>query len=441
MKSESTLSLRRLRPILVALSFLCVAVPVAARAEDAPQDGAIAELRVAVQALQAEQARARARIAELEAVLTGQDGARPIPAPAPGSTPRAVVAPIEGDPATRSVASSPSRLALSGDVRVRYESNFGVKGVRDRDRSALRARLRATYAVNRWLMVGGQLTTGDLDDPNSSDVTLSNFDNDLQISLDQAYIRLAPGNFQALLGKIPQPFVRTELVWDGDVSPAGVSLGYATSLGGTKLKANALYFLVDEAVAGPDSRMIGGQIAVETPPAQLQAELAVGYYDYTLRSVAGAAAGDFRSNLLADGRYLSDFNLLDVIAAVTWNGLGARWPVRIVGDYVHNFGAATAADTGFSLDLLIGRASRTGDWRVSYGYAQAETDAVLAAFSQDNTNLATNYVQHMLAVDFVPRTNVTLNATYYRYRQKDMVDGLDPIGWQNRLRFNFMIGF
>jgi hypothetical protein len=408
-------------PLCAALLLGSSLTPAAA----APADD-IAELKAAVEALRAEQARAQARIAELEGALARQR-----------ETPVAVAAAPAAAPAP--VSSEPSRLSLSGDMRVRYESNFGVAGARDRDRGVLRARLRAAYAVNDWLTVGGELATGDPDDPNSADMTLSNFDDDLQVSLDQAYIRLTPGDLQVHLGKIPQPFMRTELVWDGDVSPQGASAAYTADLGGVKLKAAGLYFLVDESIAGPDSRMIGGQLAMQTPSAPIQAELAVGYFDYSLRSLAGADAGDFRSNLFAGGRYLSDFNLLDVIAALTWNGLGEKWPVRLVGDYVHNYGAATDADTGFGVDLLVGRAAKPGDWRFAYGYAEADTDAVLAAFSQDNTNIATNYMQHTLAIDFVPKHNLVLNATYYRYRQKDGVIG--PVDWQNRLRLNFLVNF
>jgi hypothetical protein len=403
-------------PLCAALLLASSLTPAAA----APADD-IAELKAAVEALRAEQARAQARIAELEGALASQR-----------ETPVAVAA-------APTVSSEPSRLSLSGDMRVRYESNFGVAGARDRDRGVLRARLRAAYAVNDWLTVGGQLATGDPDDPNSTDMTLSNFDDDLQVSLDQAYIRLTPGDLQVHLGKIPQPFVRTELVWDGDVSPQGASAAYSADLGGVKVKATGLYFMVDESVAGPDSRMIGGQLSMQTPSAPIQAELAVGYFDYSLRSVAGGDAGDFRSNLFAGGRYLSDFNLLDVIAALTWNGLGEKWPVRLVGDYVHNYGAVTNADTGFGVDLLVGRASKPGDWRFTYGYAEAEADAVLAAFGHDNTNIGTNYMQHTLAIDFVPQHNLVLNATYYRYRQKDGVIG--PVDWQNRLRLNFLVNF
>jgi hypothetical protein len=48
-------------------------------------------------------------------------------------------------------------------------------------------------------------------------------------------------------------------------------------------------------------------------------------------------------------------------------------------------------------------------------------------------------MQHTLAIDFVPKHNLVLNATYYRYRQKDGVIG--PVDWQNRLRLNFLVNF
>lgn len=46
---------------------------------------------------------------------------------------------------------------------------------------------------------------------------------------------------------------------------------------------------------------------------------------------------------------------------------------------------------------------------------------MFAAFSQDNTGLATNYLQHMLSVDFLPAERLILNATWYRYRPKNPI--------------------
>ena len=208
------------------------------------------------------------------------------------------------------------------------------------------------------MAVGVQVTTGDPDDPNSADVTLSNFDDDLQISLDQLYTRLQYRDVQFVAGKIPQPLTRTDLLWDADVSPQGVSATYATQfLWATSLKTTALYFVIDESLTGRTSDMAGLQAAWNYPAASAwRYELAVGYYDYSLRSVVGADAGDFRSNAIDEtGNYVSDFNLLNIIGGVTYQGVGLRWPVRVTTDYVRNFGAAISADTAYSADVVIGR--------------------------------------------------------------------------------------
>lgn len=422
----------RTSPILCpAIAGLLLATPAAA-------GPTVEDLRREIETLRAEQARAAARIAGLETALQALS-----PAPAADRPPAPVVAAPSA--AAAAAPAAPPRLQVNGDFRLRYESNFGDNDARDRDRAVLRARLRATYAANSWLTLGGQIATGDPDDPNSTDVTLSNFDDDLQVSLDQAYLRANLGKLVIHGGKIPQPFVRTELVWDGDVSPQGVSVAYKAPLpGGAAFKATGLYFLVDESVAGPDSRMVGGQLGFETSAsAPWRFELAGSYYAYSLRSLAGGDSGDFRSNRLAGGRYVSDFNLVDVIGAVTYNGFGKAWPVRLVGDYVRNIGAVGGHEDGFGVDLQVGRTAEVGDWRFSYGYAEAETDAVLTAFSHDNTNVASNYLQHTLAVDYVAARNVILNATLHHYRPKKAANAGPnaPNDWLQRLRLNLLVNF
>lgn len=422
-------------------ALLASALPSAAQAQ-ATAD-VIAELRQEIAVLRAEHARSSQRIAELEAARVPAAAATG-DHPAPGQPSLLQLATTTILPAGTITFPAPSRLALSGDVRVRYETNFGDNDALDRNRGVLRARLRATYALNKWLMVGGQLATGDPNDPNSTDITLANFDNKLQVSLDQVYIRAKLGHLQLDAGKIAQPFNRTELVWDGDVSPQGVSAAFVSPVGGgVTFKTTGIYFIVDEASAGPDSDMIGVQLGLDfAPHSNLKLELAAGYYDYMLKSLGGGDTGDFRTNRFVAGRYLSDYNLLDVIAAVNWQGFGAQWPVRIVGDYAHNFGAADE-NSGFGADLIVGRAGKPHDLRFTYGYAQADTDAVLAAFSHDNTSIATNYLQHTLAADYTVTANLILNATFYHYRPKNAVYAgtNSPTDWLNRLRLNVLVTF
>lgn len=411
-------------------------------------------------AMEAELAAQRDRIARLEALverqsrliesLTGQSQAIAAHPSPPATVSPSSSSPGAGAPPTLAArpAEGPFRipgLDVAGDLRVREEFNLSDRGTRGRTRTVLRARLRATYAIDEHFTVGGQLATGDPDDPNSTDVTLGSFADDLDISLDQAWMRYQAGGLTAWAGKFPQPFLRTDLVWDGDVSPQGFATTYHVPLGGgAKLDGRAVYFIVDEASGGPDSAMLGFQGVLDAPLGpDLKMVLAGGYFRYRLNSLAGADAGDFRSNLMAGGRYLSRFHLLDGIASLTWSGLGARWPLALTGDYVRNQAAAVSADTGFNVEFSAGRATAPGDWRILYQYSEAEVDAVFAAFSHDNIGLATNYRVHGLGIDYVPADRLFLNATLYHYRPLDRrFAGLaQPSDWLNRIRLNLMMSF
>jgi hypothetical protein len=419
---------------LAAASALILAT--AARAQDADVTALreeIAELREQ-QAQQIEQIRRQTdeRVRAIEDALARlQSGARADDLPV-------AAAPV---PRQWEVPGAERRLSVSGDFRLRYERTSSATEV-TRNRGVVRGRLAARYELASWLTVGGRLATGDADDPNSTDVTLSDFADDLAVSLDQAYASMQLRGLQISAGKIPNPFVSTELVWDGDVNPHGVSGVW--SFGEERLGARlaGLYFIVNESASGPESVMRGMQASLEAAAGEVWTfELAGGYYNYRLQGILGADAGDIRSNLLAPGgqSYLSDFRLVDLLAAAEINPAGSGWPLRVVANHVRNRGAARSADSGYSLDVLWGRAAASSDVRLGYGYSTAEADAVLAAFSHDNTPLATNYRQHALSIDYVIQPNILVNGTWYRFRSLE--PGLLSGAWGNRLRLNLLARF
>ncbi|MBL0915448.1 MAG: putative porin [Sphingopyxis sp.] len=333
-------------------------------------------------------------------------------------------------------------LDVGGDMRVRQEWNF-VDG-RDRSRTAVRARVRATYAVSDHFAVGTQIATGDPDDPNSTDVTLGNFVDDFQVALDQAWIRYTNGGFAAYGGKFPQQFQRTDMLWDSDVSPQGVAASYGASIGKARIDARGLWFVIDEASVARDSDMLGGQLALSAPlGSDLKAGLTGSYYHYRLGSVAGADAGDFRGNLLAGGRYLSDFHLIEGIGTLGWSGLSERWPLAFTADYVKNLGAAVPGDTAFNLEFAAGRTAKPGDVRIAYNYSEVEVDSVLAAFSHDNIDLSTNYRLHGVGIGYVPAQHLQLDLLWYHYRPLDpaYAGSLSPSDWLDRIRLAFMVTF
>jgi hypothetical protein len=137
--------------------------------------------------------------------------------------------------------------------------------------------------------------------------------------------------------------------------------------------------------------------------------------------------------------------LIDAILIVDYRGFGPRYPLRFVGDFVKNDGAAASAqgeDKGYTLDLYLGKVAKKKDWRIQYGYALAEHDAVLAAFSHDNTTLPTNYEQHTLGIDYVVVENTILNLTFYHYRRHN-IKSASPIDndFFSRLRLNALVNF
>jgi len=338
------------------------------------------------------------------------------------------------------------RLKVSGDMRVRAQGDYSDKNGRDRVTGQVRARLGASFAVNERVTVGARLVTGDSNDPNSTDVQLSNWDDDFEVSLDLAYAQLNFGNLKVYGGKIPQPFVRTDLVWDGDVNPQGVSAVYKQPLAnGGAWRANALLFAIDSQAAGADSYMGGVQLGFDSPSwGPFKFDVSAGYYDYSLGSMVGGDSGDWRSNRLdMNGRYLSDYRLLDIVTGISWQGSNAKWPLRIVGDYVRNLGAVDNEDTGFGVDVTLGRASQAGDWRLTYGYSKTDVDAVMAAFSHDNLGIATNYKLHALTVDYTWMPKTMLSAIWYHYKPNDPLyaGSRQPDDWLDRFRVFLLVNF
>lgn len=335
---------------------------------------------------------------------------------------------------------APPALRFNGDFRVRYEHTSKGNNAPNLDREVVRLRVGITYPLREYLVVRGRFATGDPGDPNSTDVTLGKFVDDFAVSLDLASVELNRPRWGLVAGKFTNPLLTTELVWDSDVNPQGMS-GRVTlgKPGGVTGTLTGLYFVVDQQVGDSGSDMAGAQFALKAKAgAKWQVTAAAGYYDYRIRSLYNTDAGDIRGNrrVLGDTAYLSDFDLLNALVAIDYTGFGERFPVRIVGDYVHNSGA-NDLNTGWEADVYVGRMTRPSETRWRYGYAVAQTDAILAAFGQDNTTLGTNYEIHTLSVDGMPITGVVLTGTLYAYRPHEAA----VRQFQARLRLNAMVMF
>ncbi len=344
-------------------------------------------------------------------------------------------------------AASESRFAVSGDFRLRYETNSSDGPIPSWDRGVLRGRVAATYQLNDQLSMGARLATGDADNPRTTDTTISDFGSDFEISLDQAYVAWTNDRLFLTGGKFAKPFTSTELVWDGDVNPQGLGGYYDLfASGNARTRLSAIYFPINESIFEDSSSMAGGQLTVSSAIGEdWNLSLSSAYYDYEIGALSPTVPGGARgNNVTVDQRhYVSDFNLWDTVGTLEYRGLGDPWNIRLVADYVRNLGAEVAEDSGYGADIFVGDLQHSGHFLFRYGYAQVETDAVLGMFSNDNIVYPTNYELHTFSVDYALQEHTFLGLTSYLYRHLDWdADVMAyPNDWVSRTRLNLYFTF
>jgi hypothetical protein len=275
-------------------------------------------------------------------------------------------------------------FSFSGDIRLRDEPFFGGPSDQSQVRDRLRFRLRfaGDAELNNDFRSGFMLTTGDLNNPISTNQTANQFYTRKPLDLDRAFIEYRPHSFRPLTltgGKFAYPWVNTELTWDKDLNPEGLAQTLAFNLESAPLlKRLALvgFELPFAEVAGVSlknksivqSAVYGGQLQTEWKLTDwLKLSAYAGYYNWhnpdsvaLSVAVANAASPDLgllklNSNsdqnatvtttgtltatgqkVITNSQFASKFGILDVIARFDITTPAPRWPVVILGDFVQN---------------------------------------------------------------------------------------------------------
>ena len=119
-------------------------------------------------------------------------------------------------------------FTFSGDIRLREEPFFGgpANGSLDQNRERFRLRFNVDAKLNNDFSGGFSLASGDINDPTTTNQTVTGFYARKPIAIDKAFVQYTPHQFDHLTvisGKFAYPWYNTELTWDKDLNPEGAA--------------------------------------------------------------------------------------------------------------------------------------------------------------------------------------------------------------------------
>lgn len=300
-------------------------------------------------------------------------------------------------------------LKINGDFRGRYEGFFSDAPYLDstatdwveRTRWRYRLRLGVTANIKDNWEVGVRLTSSDAvgnfgGDPISGNSTMTSNGSKKFLYLDLAYMKWmavnSPDwNVALTLGKMENPLVFTDTIFDNDYTPEGLGQQVVYNLSGAHaLKFNAgQYSLREISGESDDVFLFGGQVRFDsTWNTHWSSSIGGGYVgimnsdQLTASSVPYNNRGNLRpvnpGSTPTLGAPLNSFETMVLDGGVTrtlasFPGYTGAFPIRIGGLYAYNFGADDN-NTGWEAGVTFGKAGKRKTYEISYRYKVLEGD-------------------------------------------------------------------
>jgi hypothetical protein len=269
--------------------------------------------------------------------------------------------------------------------------------------------------------VGFRLASGNNEDPTSTNQTMENMFSKKAIWIDQAWAKWAPKCVKGLTvtaGKMQNPFVSSDIIWDSDVNPEGLWAEYRyPGFGAFEPFVGAGVFTL-----GAFPSTANGVVPPENPvldaydagfrwniTKDVKWTNATTFYNWSNIDTEYIRYPFFnanpRGNTITGGTFsaksVEQVNLTNVVDFKVYNV-----PVSVYGDWVRNLDASELPDTqkryapkkGFialmdgpntrneawALGFRIGQNKKKGDWSFRYKYAYIESDAVVGYFADSD---------------------------------------------------------
>ncbi|HVY23376.1 MAG TPA: putative porin [Steroidobacteraceae bacterium] len=324
-------------------------------------------------------------------------------------------------------------------------ANAYLNTTEDRLRARIRLRLGIDAKITDGITAGIRLATGSLTEPVSTNQTLGQSGNRYQFAVDQAYLRYdATGRklpwMTLTLGRMPNPFVSTDLVWDPDVQFEGMAATWRYALGGMSMPSHVFltagaFPLQEIELSSKDKWLYGGQLGFNMPWDNGGKMVIAGSY-YSFSNITGKLNApnstllnytapqymqkgnttfdilndtDNSTNLFALAPEYREVNITALVDIPAFSHL-----LSVTADYVTNVGYdrnKVLAQSGFAsvdqvtdpvgklaFDKMVNgyqvgfafgtvQSGKRGTWRTAINYKYLERDAVVDALTDSDFHL------------------------------------------------------
>ena len=222
--------------------------------------------------------------------------------------------------------------------------------------------------------------------------------------------------------------IKSQLVWDNDVSLNGANYQYKDdsqiiTLGVNQPTLEEKAYSVDAAGNEVDVNLYIAQYVHTAKLGSNKLNLGAGYYHYDgLKSSTALFSGkDMGNTVDGNNLYTNDYHLAEAFAEYQFKKVLGH-PFKIAAGVVQNFGASTK-NFGYDVAFQYGKAKKVGQLQVKYSYTDLQEDAAYGAYSDsDNMGGGTAARGHAIRMKYKFAKDTYLAGNFFsneRYASKD----------------------
>jgi len=281
------------------------------------------------------------------------------------------------------------RFHFKSDLRLRYES-IERDDADNKYRNRYRLRLKADIDLIEDLQFQVGMRSG-FANPTSGNQTFLDdeplsdyFWESLRFNI--LGFKYKSGNSTYKVGRQPYMIyrpIKSQLVWDNDVSLNGVNYQYKDD---TKIITVGINQPTLEEAASNDAKDVNLFVAQYVHKTNLDfAKLNLGTGVYIYDGLKGNIPlfGKSKGNTLdANGLYVNDYHIVEGFGELQFKDVFGM-PLKVAAGVVYNFGADDK-NFGYDLAFQLGKAKHVGDWQIKCSYTDLEDDATYAAYSDSD---------------------------------------------------------